>query len=62
LQQHQAAEMSQRRIVEAKRQCSQAFWHGRWSEIASFGVPAQSSLKVNFVPERLKLSKRLRIQ
>ena len=46
LQEHQTAEVSQVRVVERKRQCSQALGHGERRENAAFWVPAQPSLKV----------------
>jgi len=62
LQQHQPTEMSQVRLVERKRQCSQAFEHREPREKAAFWVPAQPSLKVNFVPDRLKSLQLLKIK
>jgi hypothetical protein len=62
LQQHQPTEMSQVRLVERKRQCSQAFEHREPRENAAFWVPAQPSLKVNFVPDGLKSLQLLKIK
>jgi hypothetical protein len=62
LQRHQPTEMSQVRLVERKRQCSLAFGHREPRENAAFGVPAQPSLKVNFVPDRLKSLQLLKIK
>jgi len=38
MNQHQAAEVSKLGVVEAKTQCSQAFWHDRRIGIAGFGA------------------------
>src|SRR5688572_23552609 len=54
LRQYQPTEVSQVRLVERTRQCSQAFGHRDPRENAAFWVPAQPSLKVNFVPDGLK--------
>ena len=62
LQKHQPTEVNQVRLVERKRQCSQAFAHRETRENAAFGVPAQPSLKVNFVPECLKSLQLLKIK
>ena len=49
MNQHHAAEVSKLGVVEAKTQCSQAFWHDRRIGIAGFGAMTQSSLLGYFV-------------
>src|SRR2546422_6394537 len=61
LQQHQAAEVRQARVLEGKGQCSQAFWHGQRKQNATFGVP-RSEEHTSELQSRLHLVCRLLLE